>query len=166
MNIASLVFGLSGLLALVCFMPPLAGRVKLPYSVLLAIVGCVLGYIEHVHDWAPRMVADFLDALESFEISSETFLLVFLPVLLFETALSMNVRRLKQQHWQEHKQKGLGRDFETFQRIQKVGDHARRPIVHVHDIAEHTTDDGQQHGIRKFDPPRQRRHKTHEGQQA
>lgn len=94
MNIASLVFGLSGLMALVCFMPPLAGRVRLPYSVLLAIVGCLLGYLIHVHDWAPRMVADFLDALEGFEISSETFLLVFLPVLLFETALSMNVRRL------------------------------------------------------------------------
>ncbi len=35
--------------------------------------------------------ADMLDSLEKFEISSETFLTVFLPVLLFETALSMNV---------------------------------------------------------------------------
>jgi len=94
MDVGLLVFGLAGLLALVCFMPPLAGRLKLPYSVLLAIVGCVLGYVIHVHDWAPRVVSDFLDVLEKFEISSETFLMVFLPVLLFEAALSMNVRRL------------------------------------------------------------------------
>ena len=94
MNVGFLVFGLAGLLTLVCFMPPLAGRLKVPYSVLLAVVGCALGYVVHVHDWAPRVVADFLDILEHFEISSETFLMVFLPVLLFETSLAMNVRRL------------------------------------------------------------------------
>ena len=94
MKVGLLVFGLAGLLALVSFMPPLAGRLRLPYSVLLAIVGFILGVIIHVHDWAPAVMVDFLDTLEHFEISSETFLYVFLPVLLFETALSMNVRRL------------------------------------------------------------------------
>lgn len=94
MDIGLIVFGLSGLLTLVCFMPPLAGRVKLPYSVLLAIVGCLLGVLVHVHGWAPPMLGDLLDTIEYFEISSETFLMVFLPVLLFETALAMNVRRL------------------------------------------------------------------------
>jgi CPA1 family monovalent cation:H+ antiporter len=94
MKIGLLVFGLAGLLALVSFMPPLAGRLRLPYSVLLAIVGFVLGVIIHVHGWAPGVVADFLDTLQHFEISSETFLFVFLPVLLFETALATNIRRL------------------------------------------------------------------------
>src|SRR5690606_14906929 len=84
----------SGLLALVSFMPPLAGRLRLPYSVLLAIVGFVLGLIIQVHGWAPLVVSDFLDSLQDFEVSSETFLFVFLPILLFETSLSMNVRRL------------------------------------------------------------------------
>ena len=94
MKIGLLVFGLAGLLALVSFMPPLAGRLRLPYSVLLAIVGFVLGVVIHVHGWAPGVVADFLDSLQHFDISSETFLYVFLPVLLFETALAMNIRRL------------------------------------------------------------------------
>lgn len=94
MKIGLLVFGLAGLLALISFMPPLAGRLRLPYTVLLAIVGFILGVIIHVHDWAPAVMVDFLDTLEHFEISSETFLYVFLPVLLFETALAMNVRRL------------------------------------------------------------------------
>ncbi|MDS1139524.1 cation:proton antiporter [Pusillimonas sp. SM2304] len=94
MQIGHLVFGLAGLLALVSFMPPVAGRLHLPYSVLLAIVGFVLGLIIHVHGWAPLVMSDFLDSLQNFEVSSETFLFVFLPILLFETALSMNVRRL------------------------------------------------------------------------
>ncbi|MDN5863488.1 MAG: sodium:proton antiporter, partial [Salinisphaera sp.] len=71
-----------------------AGRLRLPYSILLAIVGFVLGVIIHVHGWAPGVVADFLDTLQHFEVSSETFLFVFLPVLLFETALSLSFRRL------------------------------------------------------------------------
>src|SRR3546814_16299446 len=84
MLIGHLVFGLAGLLALVSFMPPLAGRLRLPYSVLLAIVGFVLGVIIHVHGWVPPVMSDFLDSLQHFEVSSETFLFVFLPVLLFE----------------------------------------------------------------------------------
>ncbi|MBP6019394.1 MAG: cation:proton antiporter [Burkholderiaceae bacterium] len=94
MQIEHLVFGLAGLLALVSFMPALAGRLRLPYSVLLAIVGMVLGLIIHVHSWAPMVMSDFLDSLQNFEVSSETFLFVFLPILLFEASLSMNVRRL------------------------------------------------------------------------
>ena len=94
MDIGFIVFGLSGLLTLVCFMPPLAGRIKLPYSVLLAIVGCLLGIGLHLHGWAPPVLGDLFETIERFEISSETFLMVFLPVLLFETALAMNVRRL------------------------------------------------------------------------
>ncbi|HEY9279122.1 MAG TPA: cation:proton antiporter [Eoetvoesiella sp.] len=94
MDVGLVVFGLAGLLALVCFMPALAGRLSLPYSVLLAIVGFVLGIVIHVHSWAPVVMSDFLDSLQHFEVSSETFLYVFLPVLLFETSLAMNVRRL------------------------------------------------------------------------
>ncbi len=94
MDINSFVFGLTGLLALVCFMPPLAGRVKLPYSVFLAIAGCALGYVSHVHRWAPPVLGEFLTILNTFDLSSETFLVVFLPILLFEAALAMNVRKL------------------------------------------------------------------------
>ncbi len=94
MEVGSFVFGIAGLLALICFMPPLAGRLKLPYSVLLAICGCLLAFAARMHDWAPPLVSGFLDAVDTFHVSSETFLIVFLPILLFETALAMNVRRL------------------------------------------------------------------------
>lgn len=99
MNSGYFVFGVAGLLALVSFMPPVAGRLRLPYSVLLAIVGLVLGVVIHAHHWAPWFVSDFLNSLQNLEVSSETFLYVFLPVLLFETALAMNVRRLLDDAW-------------------------------------------------------------------
>ena len=94
MDVGLIVFGIAGLLTLVCFMPPLAARLKLPYSVLLAIVGFLLGIFMHWHGWVPPVLGDLLSTIDHFNISSDTFLMVFLPVLLFETALSMNVRRL------------------------------------------------------------------------
>jgi len=89
-----LVFGLSGLLVLVCFLSPLAGVLRIPNTLLLSIVGASLGYFVHTHAWAPPWLADYLVSLQAFEIPSETILVVFLPVLLFETALAMNVRRM------------------------------------------------------------------------
>lgn len=94
MNANMLVFGLAGLLVLICFLTPLAGILRIPYTLVLSLVGAVLGYLVHVHDWAPHFLADYLEALRAFEVPSETILVVFLPVLLFETALAMNVRRL------------------------------------------------------------------------
>ena len=94
MSTGSFVFGFAALLALVCFMPPLAGRLKLPHAVLLAIVGCAIGLTGQYHHWMPPVLGEFLSLFNHIDISSETFLIVFLPVLLFETALAMNVRRL------------------------------------------------------------------------
>ena len=94
MSTGSVVFGFAGLLALICFMPPLAGRLKLPYAVLLAIVGCAIGLSSQYHHRMPPVLGEFLSFFNLIEISSDTFLIVFLPVLLFETALAMNVRRL------------------------------------------------------------------------
>lgn len=89
-----LIFGLAGLLVLVCFLSPLAGLLRIPATLLLSVVGALLGYLIHVHAWAPAWLADSLQLLRAFEIPSETILVVFLPVLLFETALNTNVRGL------------------------------------------------------------------------
>ncbi|PRY98376.1 sodium/proton antiporter (CPA1 family) [Jezberella montanilacus] len=94
MEIGSLVFGLAGLLMLVCFMPPLAVKLRLPHSLLLAICGFLLAYAAHPNAWLPPVLGDFLGIINTFDVSHQTFLVVFLPVLLFETALAMNVRRL------------------------------------------------------------------------
>jgi CPA1 family monovalent cation:H+ antiporter len=94
-TIGLVVFGLTGLLALTSLLPALASRLRLPYSVLLAIVGCGLGILSNLQPLAHRPVLDdFISALQHLDISAETFLYVFVPTLLFETALTINVRRL------------------------------------------------------------------------
>ncbi|WP_374384643.1 cation:proton antiporter [Dongia sp.] len=91
------VFGLVSLLGLMSLLPPLAGRLRLPYSVLLAVVGVTLGIVVTLRpDQAipSSMLHDVIDALGSVEVSSEAFILIFLPALLFEVALAIDVRRL------------------------------------------------------------------------
>src|SRR5690348_9818314 len=95
-NIGLIVFGITGLLALTSLLPPLAQRLGLPYSVLLALAGSVLGLLVAVSDGMPEgsVATDFLHVLSNFHISSQAFLVIFLPALLFETALAIDVRRM------------------------------------------------------------------------
>jgi CPA1 family monovalent cation:H+ antiporter len=98
--VALIVFGLVTLLGLVSLLPPLAARLKLPYSVLLALVGCALGLLLQ---WQPgasgalghtSVAEDLLAALSRFEISAEAIIVIFLPALLFEAALAVDFRRM------------------------------------------------------------------------
>lgn len=95
-DIVITVLGITGLLALVSLLPPLANRLTLPYTVLLAAVGCALGALVHAVRQVDGMgpFGDFMLALRGFGISSEAFLYIFLPTLLFEAALAIDVRRL------------------------------------------------------------------------
>ena len=90
------VFGLAGLLAVAVALVPAARRLNFPYTVLLAVLGCVIGATKllfgDLHGWG--VFGDFFGALSGFSISSETIFFVFLPALIFESALSIDVRRL------------------------------------------------------------------------
>ncbi len=96
-EIATYILGVSGLLVLVSALPPLAARLNVPYTVLLAAAGITLGgLIRSVTalDGLAGPVGDFFKSLAELELSSDTLLHLFLPVLLFETALAIDVRRL------------------------------------------------------------------------
>ena len=95
-DIGFIVFGITGLLALTSLLPALAQRLKLPYSVLLALAGSALGLLVAGRDAMPEgfVGTDFLTVLSNFHISSQAFLVIFLPTLLFETALAIDVRRM------------------------------------------------------------------------
>lgn len=90
------VFGLMGLLALAVLLVPAARRLHSPYTVLLAAVGCLLGFMEIALDDMPILgpVSDFLGALKGFKITSDSVFFIFLPALVFEAALTIDVRRL------------------------------------------------------------------------
>lgn len=95
-DIVPILFAMAGMLALVSLLPPLAARLTIPYSVLLAAVGVGLGLVSQVLAGMPGLgaVGDFFESLRHFRLTSEAFLFLFLPILLFETALAVEVRRL------------------------------------------------------------------------
>jgi CPA1 family monovalent cation:H+ antiporter len=95
-EIAVTILGITGLLALVSLLPPVANRLNLPFSVLLALAGCALGVVVFFGQNLPGtgLLGDFVAALRGFEISPEALLYIFLPTLLFEAALMIDVRRL------------------------------------------------------------------------
>ncbi len=75
---------------------PLAERLRLPFTVLLAITGIVIGIAAGVF-----LRSDLTDAFDplarsllEFPVNSEVFLYVFLPTLLFQVALTLNLRRM------------------------------------------------------------------------
>lgn len=87
---------LSGLFVVIALSEPLAARLRLPLTVILATVGIAIGAAAA---WFLRTdVTDALNpvanAILNLPISSETFVYIFLPVLLFQVSLSLNLRRL------------------------------------------------------------------------
>ncbi|HWA45123.1 MAG TPA: cation:proton antiporter [Hypericibacter adhaerens] len=94
-GVVSTVFGLAGLFVLVSLLPSLARRLMLPETVLLAMLGVGLGVVIEIGQPPKGDVAnDFLTALGHLEIPGDAFLYIFLPPLLFEMALKLDVRRL------------------------------------------------------------------------
>jgi CPA1 family monovalent cation:H+ antiporter len=91
-----LVLGITGLLALAVLVVPLAARLKIPFTVMLAAVGVLLGLSSELVLHAPWMgfLHEFVEALNSMEITSDAVFFVFLPALVFESALAIDVRRL------------------------------------------------------------------------
>lgn len=91
-----LVLGLIGLLTIASLLLPIANRINFPYTVLLAAAGSLLGVLvltaggEH----PPGLFGDFLTSLEALNITSEAVFFVFLPALIFESALNINARHL------------------------------------------------------------------------
>lgn len=62
-----------------------AGRLKVPYTVLLVIVGSIL---------VPLSNLPFFHFIKSFQLTPELLFFVFLPVLIFESAYNMNMREM------------------------------------------------------------------------
>ena len=73
-EIAVTILGITGLLALVSLLPPVANRLNLPFSVLLALAGCALGVVVFFGQNLPGtgLLGDFVAALRGFEISPES----------------------------------------------------------------------------------------------
>lgn len=95
-HVPIIIFGIAGLFALVSLLPPLAVRLRVPYTVLLALVGVALGLllIAFRGDAGSAMATDLVSGLQQFDLPGEAFLYIFLPVLLFEMAVQLDFRQL------------------------------------------------------------------------
>lgn len=94
-----LVFGIAGLLVLVALLPRLATRLRLPYTVVLAGLGCALGLGIGLSDvlldaFPGPFVADFFQQLRQLRFPADVLLWVFLPILLFDTSSKLDGREL------------------------------------------------------------------------
>ncbi|AHC99558.1 cation:proton antiporter [Leisingera methylohalidivorans] len=75
---------------------PLAARLRLPYSVILAVLGILIGSgaIFFLRTELTDALNPVAEAILGLPISSNVFLYIFLPTLLFQATLGMNLRRM------------------------------------------------------------------------
>ena len=76
------------LLGIAMFMTGVSHRIRLPHTILLVIVGIILGRVAET--WEP------LSILTNFRLGPEVMLFVFLPALIFESGYSIDTRQLHQ----------------------------------------------------------------------
>lgn len=75
---------------------PLAARLRLPYSVILAVIGSLIaiGATFFLHTELTDALNPVAEAILGLPIRSNVFLYVFLPTLLFQATLGMELRRM------------------------------------------------------------------------
>ncbi|MEQ8967670.1 MAG: cation:proton antiporter [Azospirillaceae bacterium] len=83
------------LLVVVALLQPAAARLGVPHSVLLAVVGIAIGAGAAALDThGADALSEFVGAIDGLDLTATAILYVFLPVLLFQTGLTIDVRRM------------------------------------------------------------------------
>ncbi|MGF7163212.1 CPA1 family monovalent cation:H+ antiporter [Rhodoligotrophos appendicifer] len=86
----------ASLLIVISLVQPAAARAGLSSSVLLAVVGIVIGLVSElaVSERFAGGIGEIAEFLQNPPINSHMFLSIFLPLLLFQTSLSLELRQL------------------------------------------------------------------------
>ncbi len=95
-TVASITLVIAGFLVLASVLQPAAERLHLPYTVLLAIVGVAIGTASSFLLYTPLTSAfdDIVRPVVNLPFNASIFLVVFLPLLLFHAALTIDVREI------------------------------------------------------------------------
>src|SRR6202789_3697653 len=96
LNIVLLLAVLATLLVVVAVSQPVAVRLKVAPVVLLAVIGVAIGAVSIVLVHTPLSVrfGGFAGWFAALPVGAETFIYVFLPLLVFEGAITTDVRRM------------------------------------------------------------------------
>jgi monovalent cation:H+ antiporter, CPA1 family len=95
-DIVLLLAVLATLLVVVAVAQPVAVRLRLAPVVLLAVIGVAIGAVSIVlvHTPVSARFGDFAGLFADLPVGAETFIYVFLPLLVFEGAITADVRRM------------------------------------------------------------------------
>jgi len=96
MDIVLVTTVIASLFVVIGVAEPLAARLRLPYSVILAVLGVLIGAgaIFFLRTELTDALNPVAEAILDLPIRSNVFLYVFLPTLLFQATLGMNLRRM------------------------------------------------------------------------
>jgi monovalent cation:H+ antiporter, CPA1 family len=96
LDIVTVLAVLAGLLVVVALSQPLAGRLRLSPVVLLAVIGAAIGAASGIllHSQLSTRFGEFVAPFANLPLGAETFIYVFLPLLVFEAAFTSEVRRI------------------------------------------------------------------------
>lgn len=95
-TVATTTFVIAGFLALVSLVQPAADRLRLPYAVVLAVVGVAVGGMSSFLLYSPAITVfdDIVRPIVNLPLNASVFLDVFLPVLLFHASLMIDLREV------------------------------------------------------------------------
>lgn len=97
MDMVLVVTVIAALFLVIGVAEPLAARLRLPYSVILAMIGILFGMaaLFFLRTDLTDALNPVAEAILGLPIRSNVFLYVFLPTLLFQATLGMNIRRMR-----------------------------------------------------------------------
>ena len=99
-DVVLVLFFVSVLLLVHALVQPVAARLRVPSTVLLAAIGVALGVLALFGDTSAAKgsevgpLTQLAYMVVSFDITSQSILNIFLPILLFQTGLTIDVRRM------------------------------------------------------------------------
>lgn len=96
MDIVVIVAIVAVLFVIIGLSDPLADRLRLPATVILAVLGIAIGALSTALATLPlsEAITGAALAIQQFPIRANLFLYVFLPTLIFQVALSIDLRRM------------------------------------------------------------------------
>ncbi len=96
MNLVLIITIIAALFVVIGTAEPLAARLRLPFSVILAVLGVMIGAgaIFFLRTELTDALNPVAEAILALPIRSNIFIYVFLPTLLFQATLGMNLRRM------------------------------------------------------------------------
>ncbi|MBV9991133.1 MAG: cation:proton antiporter [Alphaproteobacteria bacterium] len=88
------VLGISALLVAVSIVVPVARRLQLPYTLVLAGLGCLVGLLGYLKLTAVGLGGEIAGGLREIGLLDDAFIYVFLPPLLFSAGLTVDIRHI------------------------------------------------------------------------